>query len=183
MRPTILLFLSLAIPVAGCQKSDLLPERSSDTVVPRGSQERPFKGSMYYDYIQEQTGPACSCGDVPGDLSPGIFTGYGQMTHLGLVSSDISFCVVEGGAVGCADEGNYISRLCLTFIGADGDELYLDFEPFDYCFNEEGAYGVAYGDIIGGTGTFENVTGSFEVDIDKPFFETLVADFDGHIVY
>lgn len=187
MKQLLFMLLAFGLLVIGCQEESVSPQKNQVELSVRGAKPRPFKGTVVYYYDEELNAPECDCSGVDGELLPGGYYGSGQMSHMGLTTSEAAYCIVFDGALDCPGPGNRINKLCPTFIAANGDQLFLDFDPFDFCVDIEcfcQGYALFHVGITGGTGRFANASGDLTASILADF-ETgaFSVDFNGTIVY
>jgi hypothetical protein len=120
-------------------------------VAARSDTERPFKGTAAgYGMVQ----PDGSCPVLPdGAKLRSVFAATGHATHLGKFELDY---------YNCTPAGPDIEGIEMTFVAANGDEVFASFEASDV--DEVGPdpmlLEITYDfEIIGGTGRFDGATG------------------------
>ncbi len=173
------LFLIIVFPLlfVSCVKDEeamVKPENQVEKLKKPGK-FRPFKGKL----VSLPAGGAdldCDCNGVP----PMYLSGTGNVTHMGKVNTEGVSCSVQQ-PYGFSVDG------CVSLIAANGDEVFSDIDPYDLfintdCFCE--ANGQTQGQIVGGTGRFEDATGQVDITVhlDMETFEFTVT-LDGQISY
>jgi hypothetical protein len=151
---TKFLFLMLfsAILFIGCStdtQEDFLYDSSSSELSVNSLKAkvvtRPFKFKASGDwFIIEST--ECN------GLIPYTIKGNGNATHMGLMDVDGRICSYPPD----------LHFLTVKFTAANGDEL--NWESVEVFFNEDGLYAGGVFNCLGGTGRFENATGSITVN-------------------
>ena len=185
-----LLFLLLcALFIVSCQpgSDELASPSSSARLEERSSQSRPFSATLSASINFEAGVPPTACsGDLPG-LALLDYSVSGQATHLGNLGSSSNLhhesCNVNGA------ELELTTSISGQLVAANGDKIYytaddvIDVTNFVF---QNGLPGTITGDwtITGGTGKFEDASGSFEINglVD---FTTLSLTFtaNGTITY
>ena len=133
---------------------------------------RPFKGTVRQTISQVEI--ECACED--DDLVFGS-SGIGNVTHMGKVASSTTVCIEEflfneeGEIV-----GSVVNKVCTKLTAANGDEIILEGSPHTL---PPGMLTVTF---IGGTGRFEDVSGSADlvVSINNGIYTEV---YDGLIYY
>ena len=144
---------------------------------------RPFKGSIEY-VVDPTITLTCDCND-PFFIG-NYFSGTGNITHMGKIYAESVPCI-EYIFQGTNVIGYNISSQCDILVAANGDEVFMEADPYtmnlDFeCFcNFSGETTVHFN---GGTGRFENASGSATVSVLNDLGADLViATFDGEISY
>lgn len=147
---------------------------------PRGNQPRPFKGTIVYDTVSDN-GLSCDC---PGGQEIQI-EGTGTITHLGLVSSATTYCLIFGAAQGCPGPGALVTEACQSVVAANGDELFLNVQtPYETCITACCFEASIQGTFDGGTGRFTDATGEWTASIVQELGSSISeVTVDGEIVY
>jgi hypothetical protein len=123
----------------------------------QGGTARPFKGS--------------ASGAVSGSIPPNVLLvgATGNATHLG------NFTRQEVLVLGA--DGSFTGTI--VFVAANGDELHVDVSGgFTGATTAAGTY-----TFTGGTGRFDDATGSATFEVDAPDFGHVSVTFDGTINY
>ena len=183
-----LLFLLLgALFIFSCQPTTDELASPSSKLEPRSNQPRPFNATLSAAINFEAGVPPTACsGDLPG-LALLDYRVSGQATHLGNlgVSSNLHHesCNVNGA------ELELTTSVSGQLVAANGDKIYYTADDVIEVLNfvlENGLPGVITGNwtITGGTGKFEDASGSFAINglVD---FSTLSLTFtaNGTIIY
>lgn len=130
-------------------------------VAAKGDHERPFKGSAQgYGLVQQDS----SC--PPVDLRS-VFETKGRATHLGKFRLDY---------YNCTPPGSDVTGIEMTFVAANGDKLFADYEAHGIASVGEKPrlLKITYAfEITGGTGRFKGASGGGRImaDIEWPGFE------------
>jgi hypothetical protein len=169
-----------------CQKNSNDLPMSDETLSAdhkSSQQARPFKGSIDY-VVDTEIDLTCECSDplVIGNY----FLGTGNITHMGNVTSESIPCV-EYILNGENIVGYSVESQCATFVAANGDELFTTVDPYVMmldlnCFcSFSGPYTTT---ITGGTGRFENASGSAGGTVYQSLETGVVSiTIDGEIYY
>ena len=120
-------------------------------VAARSDPERPFKGTAVgYGMVKFDA----SCPVLPdGATLRSVFTASGQATHLGNFELDY---------YNCTPPGPDITGIEMTFVAANGDEIFVAYEAHDVAAvgPDPMLLEITYDfEIVGGTGTFVGATG------------------------
>lgn len=154
-RNQFLLFLLSALLFLGsCSKDEETQSKNGPSL--KQNQGKPFTGSMNYQFNPFMDLP-CDCGSF---YPAGTFSGSGNISHMGLATSNIKPCLAPI-IVGGNEIGSHVGVECASFVAANGDELYCYTHPYDIYYGATGAVGTILVDFTGGTGRFANATGSF----------------------
>ena len=150
-------FASLLLIISSCCKEDnLVADKNQGSLQLKTSPVKPFQGTIVY--LPSNQDLPCDC----GNFQPvGTFSGSGNLSHLGLVSSKIKPCTAPIFDNNFNVVGLHVGMECGSFIAANGDELYVLPYPYDLLFGPTGAVGNVSIDIVGGTGRFSNASGNF----------------------
>lgn len=182
MKLQLLSILGAALLISSCTKSsneELTGNTTPNTLSNARVAGKPFKGAMMYHYNSELD-LTCDCQEY---TSAGTFSGTGNITVLGLTTSDIKPCaapIFAGGAF----VGNHVGVECASFVAANGDKVYLYTHPYDVVFTAAGLVGHPSIDIIGGTGRFSAATGSFTATLTiLTASDAALTDINGTISY
>jgi len=151
--PASALILFGFILLMGCNKSrnEIVPTPTTTTPTVAMRADNPFAGTVIYKASFTYDLP-CDC---KGFMPVGTYVGTGNLTHLGLITSNIKPCVSP------TAYGYHVAVECGSFIAANGDELYCDTAPYDLYWGADGASGAIIVTFSGGTGRFAEARGSF----------------------
>lgn len=186
----IFAFTLFSLPSCNKESNDLAStEVNQSDDLKKGKKARPLKGQIVYTEDLDIT-VACECAEP--SIIGGLFSGTGNLTHLGKTYSESFACVTFIYCEDCPEEPDYIigytmESQCTTQIAANGDELWIEYDPYiamiDFdCFCQ--FTGTTTGTITGGTGRFENASGSVEVYVVNDIVNGIVtAKWDGEITY
>lgn len=165
MKNGLLALFAAALLITSCSKkndntllqSTQATEQGSQALSAKGGAKvaRNISGSMHYVFTTEFDLP-CDCGTA-GEAA-GNYTGTGTFTHLGRSSSMIKPCLSPIFS-GSTMIGQHVGMECGTLVAANGDEIYINIQPYDIMFSGADAVGVCNIDITGGTGRFAGATG------------------------
>lgn len=146
----------------------------------RGNQTRPFKGTIVYDTVANNA-LACNC---PSGQKIQI-EGTGTITHLGLVSSATTYCLVIGAAQGCPGPGALVTEACQSVVAANGDEVFLNVQtPYETCISACCFEASIQGTFDGGTGRFTDASGDWTATIIQQLGSSISeVTVDGEIEY
>jgi hypothetical protein len=144
---------------------------------------RPFKGSV--NYVGEaEIDLTCEC--IEPTFQGNTFLGTGNLTHMGNIVSESIPCITyieNGGNI----VGYNVESQCTTLVAANGDEVDITIDPYvmllDFnCFcSFSGLYTAT---ITGGTGRFENASGTFGGTVFQSLETGVVTiNIDGEIYY
>ena len=157
MRYLIISLTIILFTISGCDTENEIIPNITDEATELRKPPRPFKGTIVYTLAPVDI-PQCACeGIFPGPLS-----GSGNLTHLGLSSSDTEVCVDVLGPTEFL-----ITEQCVVFTAANGDELWASADPYTVtfdinCFCNSGS-GVF--NFYDGTGRFAGASGSADFDV------------------
>ena len=159
--PLSSVFLVIALLLAGCTGDDLLgpnPSAASEAALgavsevegaKKNPRERPFKGKYVVPGENITVTPSPSC---PAGYGRVTFTGTGQASHLGRF---------VGAQTHCQNAAGDIVQIEATLTAANGAEVYAE-GAGQVVDNGNGTSTVtASYTITGGTGRFDDATGSF----------------------
>ncbi len=181
-----LLIAIMLLTIMSCRKAgnDVVSTTADNGTAATAMQKStsvPFKGSMTYTLNTTLNLP-CNCGTL---ATVGNFDGQGTVTHMGLLRSKNKTCASPIMA-GTTQIGNHIVIECASFRAANGEEIYVNINPYDLMFGPTAATAALYAEFAGGTGRFSNATGSFTGTItlhyNNPNVVTLTG-IDGSINY
>ena len=140
-------------------------------------------------YNADESPNPCNC-NIPTTLPGPLFVGSGNVSHLGLSSATVSSCVVLGppspfGGGAYIPQTIDVKSSCATLVAANGDELYLDPQPYTLIFDPNCLCheGVSVVDVVGGTGRFANASGTLDVTISQDFSYVVTSNWSGTISY
>jgi len=180
--------ISLALILfASCQQADeLATPANSKTIVERSQQARPFKATLQSSVNPGNPLTECS-GDIPGFAIPDHFLS-GNATHLGLLNSELSTLHHDDCNLSFAT-ATLTTSVSGQLAAANGDLLYYTGEDVinvislltatDTTGAIEGTW-----TITGGTGRFEDASGSFTISGTVDFITgTFNAKATGTITY
>ena len=183
MRSSILFLLLLAFSLTACQQESESISPVENEELSFRSATRPFKGTVL-ETLSDVMDPDCECED--DDLVVGS-SGEGNLTHMGKVTSEATICIESfildenGQPIGSIENG-----VCIKLTAANGDELIADGGPHSLLFDPDclcvtGTFEVVFN---GGTGRFEDATGSANLTISfDPATGIYTEEYDGEISY
>lgn len=174
MKKELLLLAAVLLFIGSCKKDNSVQpagqnqistlaresEGSDDDNSDGNPHSRAFHGSITYQ-LSATDFLTCNCGNLS---SAGTYTGSGTLSHLGITTSNIKPCfapIFSGNNV----VGLYTGSECASFVAANNDVVYLNTHPYNLMFTNTGASGSVTIDIIGGTGRFNNASGSFTATV------------------
>lgn len=155
----LLIFIAGIFMLLTCTQADIFSDEDNLTTTLRKSNDKvvlvtvPFKANFSVWDHSDYTDP--SCGEGWFNLT---MEGYGNITHLGKMSTIMKFCLNPA-------DGHYVA-VDGTFVAANGDELYFEViegwvVPIDG--GELLYYQTQFDDpinFLGGTGRFEGASGT-----------------------
>ena len=156
MKSFILMIIgSLLFFLSGCSDPghNISPVSSQVDEAAMAKDPVPFKGKKSGFSDNGETS-SCSTGWISK-----YFEGQGNSTQLGLLNMRADYCILITSA-----QGGLIDNVEAVLTTANGDRLYLTFSgtiTFD-TYPPTSATLEASGTVSGGTGRFENATGTFE---------------------
>jgi hypothetical protein len=159
MKGKLLLAALVILVIVSCRKSvsNMISEGSN---TPSASASKshavPFKGNMTY-VLNPTLNLSCNCGSM---INVGDFDGAGITTHMGNLTSRNKTCATPI-VIGTTHIGNHIVIQCGSFTTANGDQIFVNINPYDLMFGNTCATGQLTAEFAGGTGRFVNATGSF----------------------
>lgn len=155
-----------AILIASCKKdaNELTPAVSQSQLTAAAKSATPFQGYINFQFSTTQNLP-CDCGSY---YPVGTFSGTGIITHLGNASCMIKPCVAPL-MNGDVHYGDHVGVECGEFTSANGDKIYCYTHPFDLLYTATAAVGNTAIDFVGGTGRFQNATGSITGTVTVPY--------------
>ena len=150
MKRVIILLVALMLALA-----------TAAPVAAKADHERPFKGTV------QGHGMVASDANCPGLDLRSVFTTTGHATHMGKLELDYYNCTPEGPDVIGTE---------MTFVAANGDEVFAEFEAHDVppVGPSSSLLEITYDfEIVGGTGRFDGATGGGQLmaAIEWPGFE------------
>lgn len=180
-RFSIFVLLSSTVLLWSCTKEldtmDPNPELNNSEAFKKGEPKTKYlKGTIHYSALS--TLPTCSCD--PNTLQGPLFSGSGNISHLGLISTEVNSCVVPNVDF---SEINVVSS-CLTMVAANGDELFLEQEPYllKLDVNTGLHQGLSVTNILGGTGRFKDVSGTIYGEVSQDLInEVVTSEMTGEI--
>ena len=203
--------LFIALLIVGCsQESEdaiineaSIEETSIESAAYRGnSNGKPFKGSFDLSRVGDFPfgGGTGVCGyveDLPA--SRGILgtSGQGNSTLMGLITVNSDLVVNLAGLVTGAGPSDGLILIpiieqCAEFTAANGDKVFIEFDAWDSVWDEECEcrLGNFDGEVTGGTGRFEDATGTlslitrvFPNENDGGEDDLIEVEHDGRLVY
>ena len=163
MKLKLLLIASAAMIISSCSKNnDELPiPQTTETgeEIAAKKKEKPFNGVLT---LHPDATAQLSCGCAPGFFEIGPFSGSGVMTDLGFTTAITTPCV------GFIPNGLHADTQCVTFVSANGDELYMvAAAPYDNVLNPVTNLitGTGTFNITGGTGKYQDASGSYSATV------------------
>ena len=162
MKYSMVLIALTVLSFSACRKeTGVQPAGVTSETVPALMKKgpKPFKGTMVYEPTTTFNLP-CNCGSF---IDFGTLTGTGNLTHLGLTTSDIKPCIVFTAT------GFHVGVECGSFVAANGDQLYTTVNPYDLYYTPAGFTGTLHVDFNGGTGKFSGATGGFDATLQIDF--------------
>jgi len=163
--------LCVATFISSCTKDEstvLKPTSSPGTATSQSTSRKagkPFTGEINYSFNAGFNMP-CDCGPY---YPVGTFSGSGNLSHLGLSTSDIKPCVSPVFNSDGTQTGDHVGIECAYFVAANGDRLYCYTHPYDLVYTPTAAIGHVTVDFVGGTGRFTSATGSFTGVVTVPY--------------
>lgn len=165
MRKQFLLLLCATIVISSCRKEEnFAPASAPSDIESIAKQAKSISGSMYYHFDAEND-LTCDCGSF---FPAGTFSGSGNLTHMGLSTSQIKPCVSPLYS-GSTQVGNHVGIECAYFQAANGDKIYCTTRPYNLMFTATAAVGTAIVDFTGGTGRFAGATGTITGLVTVPY--------------
>lgn len=163
MKKQLFAVLASAALFSACSKksNDIVP--SNTETVSTTAQAKSKKCSVpFTGYINYHTTTAfnLNCTPSSGSFPAGNYDGSGNLSHMGITTSKLEPCVTPLFA-GTTQIGFKVTDVCGSFTAANGDEIFCHVYPYPLLFTPAGAIGAMHADIIGGTGRFDDATGSF----------------------
>lgn len=185
MKTLSVIALSLVL-LAACQNSDDLASPSSSYSVDQRSQSRDFQASLSSSVNPGNPLTVCS-GDIPEFGIPDHFLD-GQAKHLGNLNGDLSTLHHDDCNISFAT-AELTTSVSGQLAAANGDLLFysgVDVIDISVLLGAPGSTGSIEGTwtIDGGTGRFEEASGSFTISGVVDFVTgTFTADANGTITY
>lgn len=186
MKNIYLTTLCVTLFLAACSKKDdpkliISTQTKSSSSLNKKDNSKSIQGKLTYNFTPDMELSCTSCGT--NYISTGSYSGKGDLTHLGTVMSATKACytyIFNGSNV----VGLHIENQCAYFKAPNGDELYLSNDPYDLYFNSTGyATGNCNFYFAGGTGKYQNATGSFTGYVENNLQGTFTVDIKGNLKY
>lgn len=155
-KHSLLLLSFVLLVLSGCYKSNDFLEFPDDSLMENSKKanEKPFNATLSFQ-IGAPDGESC---DAPQSESTNVRLGFdysGNATHMGAITGSFSHCIDDLGFPQYAYNG------IGTWIAANGAEVYFEYNlTISIDFNTYLSTITGPYNIIGGTGRFENASGT-----------------------